>query len=58
MTRRPMALDDEVQKQGSSKQNDKNKKKKSFYEEERHLLRLERGQDKELVVDWRMKQRV
>jgi hypothetical protein len=53
-----MALDDEVQKQGSSKQNDKNKKKKSFYEEERHLLRLERGQDKELVVDWRMKQRV
>ena len=53
-----MALDDEVQKQGSSKQNDKNKKKKSFYEEERHQLRLERGQDKELVVDWRMKQRV
>jgi hypothetical protein len=36
----------------------KDKKQQTFFEEERHQRGIERSQDKELVVDWRMKQRV
>jgi regulator-associated protein of mTOR len=34
------------------------KKQKEFMQEERHQRKLEKGQDKEVVVDWRMKQRL